>query len=305
MVSTAWHRGLNGSGRRQQGPVAGWPPEDISVWTSEANRTHVGKQEAGPLNLEALDSIAHTLRDAAQGSADPGRLSASLATVEGWSQSLAVSAGIYGAQCSPVGRFIHSSQRLLEAVRLSYDLRGGSHSLMSVLDRAIRLTVPAFMREALLEALHRPSGGSSVAASLALIQKAELSLDVALMLLEQEGHGKIVDVHVPRMILLTHQTITNIFIRIWAGTAHVFSDVCLWLSRWDPARAPRRRGARADMYLHVFRTDNICSCDHKRKRSIVTTQAQHITVKVFMCVAFACIFPYTFFIHIRCKHICT
>ena len=84
-------------------------------------------------------------------------------------------------------RFRHSSRKLLSAIYLGNELKGGSAKLTKVIAQALSLALPPFMREAFLENTLRPSQWlRDSLPSPALIRRHEVSLDVAMILYERE-----------------------------------------------------------------------------------------------------------------------
>jgi hypothetical protein len=84
-------------------------------------------------------------------------------------------------------RFRHDSKRLLQAVRLAARIRGGSGGLVDVIAKSLAAALPPFLQPAFIDdvsgALH-DSVKSSLPSSSA-IQRAELALDVAMMLVQR------------------------------------------------------------------------------------------------------------------------
>ena len=104
--------------------------------------------------------------------------------LDAWSRILAEAAGESNCHSHSV-RWRHSSTKLIEAIRCSANLKGGAIKLQEVVEQAICLAAPSAIAGTLCRSFEQSRSGqrrSNVVPSPSTVLRAELSLDVALML---------------------------------------------------------------------------------------------------------------------------
>jgi hypothetical protein len=189
LILARWHRafGLHRSMRVEHGrpgPVPGWPLATATLWH------HVGQNEPAdqhapedPLNCEALDQLAAVLRNVStllpDGAPRHDCMSAAR-RLSRWSSSLADADAEEGGLHS---RFRHRSLKLITAIRLTRDIKGGPRNLLSVVKKCLILAVPSILAKSLIESLEQPENSTIPSAS--IIRRYELALDIAMHLLVQ------------------------------------------------------------------------------------------------------------------------
>ena len=135
------------------GPVTGWPPEQAAVWQQLGRHSHPQKSYSDPITSGALSEIATVMRRASRSLLDAG-LGAECARgairVSQWSDDLDT-VGVGSTAADPSGRFQHGSLKLIEAIRIACDLKGGANKVLSLTKRCINLAAPPSIAKTLLD----------------------------------------------------------------------------------------------------------------------------------------------------------
>ncbi|CAE7581880.1 unnamed protein product, partial [Symbiodinium necroappetens] len=108
-----------------------------------------------------------------------------LTTLDRWSLSWRQAMGMLNGP-GGVSRFRHTSHKVLDCIRLSAHLTGGSSSLVDVVAQSLASVLPEFLREAFIKNVTKPSSNRRLLPSASLIRRYELAFDVALMLLSRK-----------------------------------------------------------------------------------------------------------------------
>ena len=162
---------------RLSGPLFGWPPEDAGVWNFKGYQFSPGVTPR-VMTPEVLGDMSASLRDLGSMVEEHGEERQVLALkviVEGldtWSKSVGL---------TPTLRY--DSLKLLQCIRACTSVEGGPSGLEDTIKKCIALQVPEALRGLFVDASNNLI---SKPPSRALIQRYELSLDVALMILEQK-----------------------------------------------------------------------------------------------------------------------
>ena len=140
-------------------------------------------EDAPQFTAETLESMLACLR--ATAARMPGTAHADLslqdltrvATVlEVWQQNLSNPQRSLD-EGSGLGRFVYSTQKLVECIRLSSLLKGGASRLADVVIASLSMTLPAYMREPYLHVVknHRTLPSET------LVRRSELALDISIL----------------------------------------------------------------------------------------------------------------------------
>ena len=189
-----WHASLTLKAsrrtRRLPGPLPEWPPHTSPTWADSGRHEHHGDFEPSRFDAETLSTMQMMIRrwsSMALASLQPGsreyiaeKATAEdiLLTMRSWYSSLlALNRDL---ACDQANHHRYGSAALLESLRLCAFLKGGAGSLHEVALRCICMGVPEFCSESLLEGLRQQDQSRVPSAS--LLQRYELSLDIALLL---------------------------------------------------------------------------------------------------------------------------
>ena len=149
----------------------------------------IDPQDLPPMSAETLTEIADDLRMWLPAILDKHRATRSLkqaiTSLDCWSQSIDAANGeIMCDRLAGMQKFRHSSEQLLQCVRLVVMLKGGAPKLADAIDRAVQIAVPDFMARSLGRSLTDNSKQKSVA-SATTVRRAMLVLDIAMLLLRK------------------------------------------------------------------------------------------------------------------------
>ena len=201
LLLVRWHQDLHLHRCRrhslsQTGPLAGWPPPGSAAWSRcGASEPPVDLQDIPALDVNALLEISGSVRQWAPsilagsaGEACREELERVLTRLDKWTFSWQQAMGMLNLPRG-ASAFRHDSRKLLSAVRMSAHLKGGPRSLVDVLAKSLALALPEFLRADFIAHTLKPT----TLPSRATIQRGELALDVALMLLQrlrEQSHGQ-------------------------------------------------------------------------------------------------------------------
>ena len=189
--------------RHPAGPVENWPPLDTQAWHNVGiNRTvDVALQPGLSFTAEACRSFQENmaqwgpvLRDHFAGNRQYSQLMEAKLhemhfTLDKWRKS-------FEQQAYEGAWKLHSSRAILQAIKSSMMLRGGAPRQQEVIARSLAMTLPPSFQESFLkkvsemgdefDVLELADDVSARVPSAALVQRYELSLDVAIILIERE-----------------------------------------------------------------------------------------------------------------------
>ena len=203
MLLSRWHRVLNlnvGVRRREQwhGPLRDWPPPDSSVWAcmGEHESHSAGASDVPELSSENLGAMAEHARrwatsalanmTAAAQSLERQHMELVIGTLQRWAMQLTPAAPVRRCLVSKEERrFRHSSEQLVQCIRLARYLRGGAAQLAHVVAEALNVGLPGFISKPRIEQLRNDR---SLLPSASLMQRYELSLDMALVVCTQRKY---------------------------------------------------------------------------------------------------------------------
>ena len=201
VACTRWHSGYVFEGPRAHlpGPIPSWPPENTSCWFNMGNNElqpqaqEEGGEDKHPFtSARLLELTRHFRRWAPRilqdaNPTDRADLQSCVATLEHWRQGLDAVAGIgpYPGM-SDGSRFRHSSRKLLKCLRMLPLLKGSADALAEVVTQSLSLTLPDYMRNAFIESANAPVNKLP---HTSLLQRYELSLDIAMMLVARGVHA--------------------------------------------------------------------------------------------------------------------
>ena len=197
LIRIHWHSSLRQHRhRRPEGPLLGWPPADSEVWRPQRPASadaDADAQAIPPLTGESLDKLARIVRSWGPSllAQEPppttveADMSFVLTTLDRWSFSWRQAMGMLNGP-GGVSRFRHTSHKVLDCIRLSAHLTGGSSSLVDVVAQSLASVLPEFLREAFIKNVTKPSSNRRLLPSASLIRRYELAFDVALMLLSRK-----------------------------------------------------------------------------------------------------------------------
>ena len=202
LLRVRWHKALRQHRRRRPlGPIPHWPPGDALLWCVGAAPAAPSQEDEAPvepLTAETLDRIAGIirgwapclLRDEAEPVQLPGSaredMQAVLTMLDRWSFSWRQALGMVSI---PGGgsRFRHAFHKLLDCIRLSTFLTGGPSSLVDALAQALSTALPEFLRAPFIQNITKPgSEAYKILPSASLVQRYEIALDAALMILSRD-----------------------------------------------------------------------------------------------------------------------
>ena len=177
-----WHGLIHQSGisRRQErfpGPITGWPPCDSPAWEAiDDNMKICSTDDVHEFDVDALDSMADGLTYIARSLKNSGhmdRLEKIMASLRGWGAALR-------GDDQVARKHRHSSEKVVESIKLMRCLKGGAGALADILVKSIALTVPEVFRPAFIEGCRRPSHNPASS----MLQHYELSFDAAITMLQ-------------------------------------------------------------------------------------------------------------------------
>ena len=195
-----WHNPLNIEDSHQHrrevlpGPIPEWPPHDAVVWRHNGKDRDINEDNSTV--MEKLDSDTclallrklHGWAPLAAGSRDVlAQMASAATTLRTWAQGFSDVKGIGSPGYSGrMGRYRHTAAKLLKAVRLSFMVRGGASQLHDVTARSLALALPTHLQAAFLEGKgEHQKVYKSICPSATLVRRAEMSLDVAIMLISR------------------------------------------------------------------------------------------------------------------------
>lgn len=200
LLLVRWHGTLNEFRHRNHGPgpLPQWPPEGSIVWQhgGEDDSSLVPSLcDAPPLTDAALERLSDIVRGwvpALLEGAPPSlcareEILSVVTVLDRWRFSWRQAMGMLNVSGGGT-RFRHNSAKLLDCIRLSKDLSGGPSSLVNVVAQSLALALPEFLRQPFLSHITQPNERlREITPSPTLIQRHEVSLDVALMLLARQS----------------------------------------------------------------------------------------------------------------------
>ena len=115
------------------------------------------------------------------------QMHAMAATFSRWGMSWRSCLGQLVLPTGSASRFKHESAKMLQTIRLATSIRGGASNLIDILSKSLASVLPGFMQAAFLnDILDLSDDVKKSLPSTSLIQRYELSLDIALLLLQRE-----------------------------------------------------------------------------------------------------------------------
>ena len=207
LLLVRWHSALHEHRHRSpSGPLPEWPPQAAEVWQRcrqadprcDADAlVQVQCQEPNfkPLTADTLADFASQIRSWAPallnepaGSSAPATakqdMQVMLSTLDSWALSWRQAAGLVVP--TQASRFRHTARKLLDCIRLGSYLLGGPSKLADVITQSLAIALPEFLREPFVRSLKKGQGVPDLLPSPSLLQRYELALDAALMLLARE-----------------------------------------------------------------------------------------------------------------------
>ena len=204
VVLARWHRHLRWWSSRQArltrqsvcpGPMPGWPSASSAVWANQGAHGADWHSQSADLSSGSLGAVASDLRRWApkildgltpeERAKEESSLTEDIGRLMAWRSSLQDSAGGQLRRLEIFNesqRLRHKSARLVECIRFSRCVVGGSSNLEQAIKRGLALALPPSMSKGFIESFE--DSGSLPSAS--LIRHAEFSLDVAMLLWQRE-----------------------------------------------------------------------------------------------------------------------
>ena len=177
------------------GPLDGWPPLNAPTWANRGQREEVPLHtQCAALTPESFLNIGDQLRSCADvlfnGGARPplmeSQIDSTLRMLDTWNLCWRQAMGTLRLP-SEVSKYRHSSKRILRAITLASEIRGGSGSLHKVVAQSLAAALPEFMQSSFLNDVLDPNAAlKSIIPSAALVSRYELSLDIAMLLLQRD-----------------------------------------------------------------------------------------------------------------------
>ena len=203
LLLARWHRRFTGQGwsrtaARYEGPRLGWPPRDAALWA------HVGESILTKDAPEVTDMTAgflgwalqqfrvwsqEILRHSTDAATEEPRLSSVASALQGWQEALLACNGLV-PPVSVGRRFVYSSQKLVQCIRLAAGVKGGADNLASVAERSLALVAPRFLAGPMLEGWNSSPGLHNAIPSATTLRRYEIALDISLILTQRHrAHG--------------------------------------------------------------------------------------------------------------------
>ena len=170
------------------GVVPDWPPRGSATWAN------MGKDSTGDETIEDqelcpafLESVIWQVRSWAEelnpGAAHVAEMTKLVQTLDHWHRVYMSMFGIDLPMKDKVtdGRMKHNASTLVECIRLSSFLRGGSDKITEVVTCAIALAVPRQFSQGFIDRLTRPESKSRLPTA-SLVRRYMVALDMALCL---------------------------------------------------------------------------------------------------------------------------
>ena len=221
VLLTRWHRAFNlglpwvamsgdfGPRRAEEapGPMCGWPPADSDAWRCMGEQCandleleeETARIEVHDFSAEQCSNMSAKLRQHAptilaavpREACDQERveLATMVRQLDKWRDALLNNSGELPNVNLTQSRFRHTSEHLVETIRLVSKLQGGPSSLRDVVKKSLALAAPGFIARPLIQALEAEQKTKRLP-SPSLIRMNELAIDIALMLFTRRRPSK-------------------------------------------------------------------------------------------------------------------